>query len=94
MQLTQLSKLHVMPPCVKIVNGQNISYANNSNMHVSNIFTSGKLRMITIHSPAQGQHFNLKPFTKFHHQSVYAGLKCLHFQPIFLQEELALSDLL
>jgi len=50
--------------------------------------------MITIHSPAQGQHFNLKPFTKFHHQSVYAGLKCLHFQPIFLQEELALSDLL
>jgi len=38
-----------MPSCLKIVNGQNVFYTDNSN-----ISTSGKLRMITIHSPAQG----------------------------------------
>jgi hypothetical protein len=44
-QLTWLSKLHVMPPCLKIVNG----HTNNSNIHMPNTFTLWKLKMI-IHS--------------------------------------------
>jgi len=87
-----------MPPCLKIANGQNVFYTNNSNMHVPNIFTSGKLRMITIHSTAQGQNFNLKPFTESHHTCDLCRSECFTLSNDFprytLQEDLALSDLL
>ena len=96
MQLTWLSKLYVMPTCLKIVNGQNVFYTNNSNMHVPNIFTSGKLRMITIHSPAWGQHFILKHFAESHHQCDLwrseSFILSTDFPWYTLQEELALSD--
>lgn len=97
-QLTWLSKLHVMPPCLKIVNGQNVIYTNNSNMHMPNIFTLWKLKMITIHSPAQGQHLHLKPSTQYLHQCdlcrCEAFILSTYFPWYTLQEVLALCDLL